>query len=50
MAYRDDDDKKKDDGAVSEEALGEVLEAETDEDEDVVAPDESLLDDEKAWE
>ncbi len=47
MAYRDDDDKEKEEGAVSEEALGEVLEK--DEDEDDLEP-EVLLDDEKAWE
>ncbi len=47
MAYHDDEDKEKDGGAVSEEALGDVLEK--DEDEDELEP-ESLLDDEKAWE
>ncbi len=47
MAYRDYEDKEKDEGAVSEEALGDVLEKDEDEDE---AEPESLLDDEKAWE
>ncbi len=47
MAYRDDEDKEKDGTSVSEEALGEVLDKDEDEDEPVP---EVLLDDEKAWE
>jgi len=48
MAKRDDDDKEKEEGSVSEEALGEVLEKDEDEDEEPVTGD--FLDDEKAWE
>lgn len=49
MAYRDDEEDGKSASAVSEEALGEVL------DEDAVeggveATTEALADDEKAWE
>jgi len=46
MAFHDDD-KEKELGAVSEEALGEVLEAEPEDDGAPLVP---LEDDEKEWE
>ncbi len=48
MVYHDDDEDKKKDGTISEEALGEVLDEDADEDEALLSG--SLLDDEKAWE
>ena len=48
MAYHEDDEKDKEEGTISEEALGDVLEKDEDEDDDLPASD--LLDDEKAWE
>ncbi len=47
MAFHDDDDKDKDLGGVSEDAIGEVLDKDEDEDEVTSSP---LDDDEKAWE
>ena len=47
MMFHDDDDKEKDLGTVTEEALGEVLEAEPEDDD---APAVPLEDDEKEWE
>ena len=47
MMFHNDDDKEKELGAVSEEALGEVLEAEPEDDD---APAVPLEDDEKEWE
>ena len=47
MMFHDDDDKEKELGAVSEEALGEVLEAEPEDDGAPLVP---LEDDEKEWE
>jgi len=49
MAFHDDDEKEKEIGLVSDEALGEVLDAEAEDDEAdplIAAPEE----DEKAWE
>ena len=49
MAFHDDDEKEKGRGVVGDEALGEVLEAEAEDDEAdplIAAPEE----DEKAWE
>ncbi len=48
MAYRDGHDKEKEEGVVSDEALGEVLDKDEDEDEDPIATEPP--DDEKAWE
>jgi len=48
MMFHDDDDKEKDLGAVTEEALGEVLEAEPEDDD--ASPLVPLEDDEKEWE
>ena len=47
MMFHDDDDKEKELGAVTEEALGEVLEPEPEDDDAPIVP---LEDDEKAWE
>ena len=47
MVFHEDDDKEKALGAVSEEALGEVLEAEPEDDDAPLVP---LEDDEKEWE
>lgn len=46
MAIRDDDDDKKKDPDVSEEALGDVLEAEPEDDE----VEEAAVEEERAWE
>jgi len=47
MAYHDDEEDKKD-STVSEEALGEVLDEDADEEDDLVSG--AVLDDEKVWE
>ncbi len=48
MAYHNDEEDKKKGGTISEEALGEVLDEDADEEEALVS--DVLLDDEKAWE
>lgn len=47
MIFHEDDDKEKGQGAVSEEALSEVLETEPEDDDAPLVP---LEDDEKEWE
>jgi hypothetical protein len=48
MAFHDDEEKEKEDGAISEDAIGEVLE-ESDEDEDDDDP-LGVEEEEKGWE
>ncbi len=47
MAFHDDDEKEKEVGVLSDEALGEVLDEDADEEETPVVP---LEEDEKGWE